>query len=339
MSILRVLDAGPAVTVQDMGRAGHLSAGVAAGGAVDQLSLSEGAALLGQPTTCAALEMAGFGGTFISDTPLRIALTGAPMRALVDDEALAWNAVHLIKAGQRLTIGAAVSGVFGYLSIGGGVETPQILGSRATHIAAGLGQIVTAGLELPLGKDQNVSRLGLGLPDQDRFQGGTLRYVDGPQYDLFDRAELETFQATTFHRDARSNRQGVRLNGGDGLAGQAGLSILSEMITPGDIQITGDGAPYILLADCQTIGGYPRVGTVLPCDLALAAQAPTGAQIRFKRVTLEDAVAIHLADQARLDALPDAPKPRIRDPRDMSDLLTYQMISGMTDGNTGKDTT
>ena len=80
---LDILACGPGVSVQDLGRTGYLAQGLSRGGAVDGLALHEGAALLGQPVG-AALEMAGFGGRFRATEPLRIALTGAPMRATID---------------------------------------------------------------------------------------------------------------------------------------------------------------------------------------------------------------------------------------------------------------
>ena len=109
---LTVLDAGPGVTVQDHGRAGYLSSGLSRSGAADLLALSEGAALLRQDPAMAGLEMAGTGGTFQVHGELRIALTGAPMRATVDGAAIAWNASHTLADGQVLSIGAASRGVF-----------------------------------------------------------------------------------------------------------------------------------------------------------------------------------------------------------------------------------
>jgi len=338
MTALHVLECGPAVTVQDAGRVGYLGQGVSRSGAADVLALAEGAALIGQGCDVAALEMAGFGGRFMAEGPLRFALTGAQMRADVDGMALAWNAVHRLETGQVLTIGAATVGVFGYLHVGGGVDTPKVLGSRATHLAAGFGQRLEAGQTLALGRDTQPDRLGLMLDGDARFEGGTLRYVDSPQSDLFAEAERIRFQSEVFTRDARSNRQGLRLNRpSQGYASQAGLSILSDMISPGDIQMTGDGAPYILMADCQTIGGYPRIGTVLPCDMPRAAQAAAGAALSFQRIELAEAAGLHLTWLATLRDLPKRVKPRLRDPHDIADLASYQLISGATSGDTEQE--
>jgi len=90
---------GPALSVQDLGRPGFRAQGLTQGGAADQTALYEGAALLGQPATLAALEMAGSGGSFSADVDLRIALTGAQMTASIDDMPVVWNASHTLPAG------------------------------------------------------------------------------------------------------------------------------------------------------------------------------------------------------------------------------------------------
>jgi allophanate hydrolase len=106
------------------------------------------------------------------------------------------------------------------------------------------------------------------------------------------------------------------------------LTILSDVIVPGDIQITGDGAPFVLMCECQTTGGYPRIGTVLPSDLARVAQAPAGAILTFGFVDLDAARAIEQRATAARAALQSCVTPLLRDPHSIRDLLGYQLISG-----------
>lgn len=332
MTALNVLRAGPSVTVQDLGRNGTLGHGLSRGGALDIVALLEGAMLLGQDTALAALEIPG---SFITVQPtqlVRIALTGTPMRATIDGVAVAWHASHALAAGARLELAASPGGV-SYLHLGGGIDLPQVLGSRSAHLTAGIGQMVTAGDVLPVGRDRG-ARTGQTLTPLARFAGGILRLVETPQTALFSSAQRARFTATEFIKDARANRMGQKLNqNGPGFACEGGLVVLSDTIVPGDIQITGDGAPFVLLAECQTTGGYPRIGTVLPCDLPRLVQAPMGAGLRFSFVTLEEADAIEHAHAARLRRLRDSLRPLIRDPNDMADLLAYQLVSGVTCGD------
>jgi allophanate hydrolase len=332
---LTAISAGPAVTVQDAGRPGFLASGLSRGGAADRLALTEGAALMGLSGkgTGAALEMAGMGGSFEVDAPMRFALTGAPMRADLDGEPLAWNAVHRMQPGQRLEIGAARSGVYGYLHPGGGIATEARLGARATHVAAGLSRSIAAGDRLPVADDPVPERVALKLAVEDRFQGGEVRVVPSLHSALFAPSEIERLQSLTFRRDARGNRMGVRLIAdGAAFGTHAGLSILSEVITAGDIQIVGDGAPFVLLADCQTTGGYPRIASVLPCDLPRIAQAPPGSEITFRMVSLADGTIIERNAAETLNALPRQVTPVVLRPEDLRNLLSYQLISGVTAG-------
>ncbi|PCH67332.1 MAG: urea amidolyase [Rhodobacteraceae bacterium] len=328
MSGLVVHRIGPVATLQDKGRPGYLKQGLSCGGGADRQALAEGAALLGQDAGLAALEMAGTGGEFEATGDLRIALTGAPMVASIDGAGVAWNASHLLQTGQRLSIGAAKAGVYGYLHLGGGIEAEVFLGARSTHLLAGIGGMVQAGDRLMCGKGAG-GPAGLVLDVADRFRGGTVRVVPSVQTELFARDVLDRFVATGFKRGPRANRMGVEmLSDGAGFTAAGQLNILSEMIVPGDIQMTGDGLPFVLLPECQTTGGYPRIATVIPCDLPIVAQAPAGAPIRFEFVTLEKALAAERTYETALKGLRGACRPLIRDVADIGDLLSYQLVSG-----------
>lgn len=321
--------AGPAVSVQDLGRPGYRAQGLAIGGAADPTALHEGAALLGQSSDLAALEMIGMGGTFSSDMDLRIALTGAEMTATLDGMPLVWNACHALPAGAQLAIGGVRAGTYGYLSIGGGIDTPPQMGSRASHMRTGIGGALQAGDTLPIGADRG-GAVGLALPRDARFEGGAVRIIASMQTRAFAPDTIARFTATPFQRDPRANRMGVRMDQpGAGFFATDQLSIVSEVIVPGDIQVSGDGAPYVLMCECQTTGGYPRIGTVLPCDLPKVAQAQAGQTLSFHFLELAEAAAVQATHRATLAGLPAKRFRLIRDPADMRDLLGYDLISGI----------
>lgn len=331
--VLKIHSVGPGVTLQDPGRSGFLDVGLSRGGAADRLALAEGAALLGQSAEAAAIEMAGLGGEFETTGNLRIALTGAPMRAQLDGVKIAWNASHSMPAGARLSVGPVLNGSYGYLHVGGGFKTPSCLGAQSAHLAAGIGAPLSDGGELEVGKDSG-NEIGMLLDQDDRFSGGVIRIVASFQTDLFASVELDRLQSIPFHRDARANRMGVRLTpDGDGFHVEGGRNVVSEVIVPGDIQITGDGTPFVLMSECQTTGGYPRIGTVLPCDLPRVAQAPAGAELRFRFVDLDEAIELERTDAKKRAFLGQSRRPLIRDPRTISDLLSYQLISGAIAGD------
>lgn len=328
-AMLEVLACGPALTVQDKGRTGYLAQGLTRGGAADVLALYEGAALLGQSADLAVLEMVGMGGTFRASQDIRIALTGAPMTAMLDDAPLVWNASHLLPAGATLKIGGAQKGTYGYLHVGGGLDTPVMMGARSAHLSAGLGTAIAAGTTLPIGRDHG-KVTGMVLPTDGRFNGGRIRITASMQTDQFDAQTQTRFCDTSFRRDARANRMGVRMDHeGAPFKATDQLTILSDVIVTGDIQIAGDGAPFVLMCECQTTGGYPRIGTVLACDMPRVAQAAAGTEISFEFVDITQARAIEQHAAATRARLATAVKPLLRDPHDIRDLLSYQLISGV----------
>ncbi|MBC6437450.1 MAG: biotin-dependent carboxyltransferase family protein [Rhodobacteraceae bacterium] len=332
MRHLVVHRAGPGATVQDLGRTGHLAQGLSRGGALDRLAIHEGAVLLGQSPQLAAVEMIGAGIQCEVTEPVRIALTGAPMEVHAGDRTLAWQASHLLLPGVRLTIGRPLAGRVGYLHFGGGIEVPLVLGGRATHLTAGLGAALAPGDVLPIGTDTG-GRIGLGLAVADRFSGGILRLMPSIQTALFPAELRARFKAGTFRPDPRSNRMALRLMGErEGFGLSEGLSIVSEGIAPGDVQITGDGVPVILLAECQTTGGYPRIASVLPADLPKAVQTPAKAKLTFSFLSWKEAcTAQEAADKAQA-ALPRRIKPLIRSPETIADLLRYRLVDGAVTG-------
>ena len=155
--------------------------------------------------------------------------------------------------------------------------------------------------------------------------------MPGPQTALFSPEARARFCATPF-RAGPGNRQGVTLEGG-AFDPEGARAILSEPVTEGDVQILGSGQPAILLAECQTIGGYPRIGTVIPADLPRAAQAPAGAALAFRFVTLAEAEAACPTEAAELAELRAACRPIGRADDDSATLLGYQLIGGAIRGD------
>lgn len=330
---LRILKAGPNVTIQDLGRPGLGKIGLSRGGALDRLAILEAAAILGLKTPRNSLELGGIGGQFSVSATTRIALTGAPMRADIDGVPLKWSTSHVLSPDQTLNIGSVTSGTYGYLTLAGGFTMPELWGSQSAHLASGLGRLVRDGHVLTANPDDEVGPAARTLAARDRFSGGMVRFVDGPQSELFEPATRARFEGSAFARSAVGNRQGARLDQ-DGAPFTASLAagLASDVIICGDIQMTGDGVPYVLLAECQTIGGYPRIGTVIPADTAIIAQAPAGAPIRFRKVNWEEADRTNRTEEAELRDLRSKVRPLIRDPRDIPDLLGYQLVSGVVSG-------
>jgi allophanate hydrolase len=271
--------------------------------------------------------MAGAGGSFRAEgADLLIALTGAPMTAEIDGARIDWSGSHLLPRGATLKIGGVRAGSYGYLSLAG-LDAPEVLGARSAHISGGIGRRLQAGDRLACAPAEGSG--GMMIRADDRFSGGKIRILPSVQTGQFDAATLARLEATEFRKDARASRMGARMgHEGPGFSSSAHLSILSEIIVPGDVQVIGDGAPFVLLGECQTMGGYPRIATVIGADLPKVAQAAPGSPIRFRFVTLDEALSARTAFSKQLKSLPSRVEPRVRHPGDIPDLLSYQLVSG-----------
>lgn len=331
---LEVLSAGPALTVQDGGRPGLQRFGITQGGAMDALAMAEGAVLLGQHQDCAAIEMAGFGGRFRAvGGPLRIALTGAAMRTRLAGQPQPWNTSFVLEPGDVLEIGAADDGVYGYLHVGGGFATPPSIGSRSTHLRSAIGgldgRLLKEGDRLPVGEDGG-GRTGLVLPTGARFGQREIRILWGAQAEAFAMEERERFLATEFDMTTRRDRQGARLQPrGEPFHAETALTGVSDAVVLGDIQVPGDGLPVALLADRQPTGGYPRIATVISADLPALVQIPGHARFRFRLVGEAEALAALRANRRDIAELSRQIRPLVRDPRDMGDLLAFNLVDGV----------
>ena len=294
---LEVLQPGIGTTLQDAGRFGHRHEGMPVSGWLDAPLAQAANALVGNPLDACVLELRGVGTEFrIQSGPVRIALAGAvSARCWRDDNKAtviaAWQTVTL-HTGDRLALGPALSGC-AYMAVAGGITLPAQLGSRASYWRAGLsgmtGRPWRPGDVLPCAawqdSDAKEWRSSAWQPP-----AGPIRVVWGPQEDHFSPAALEAFTHTDWEATAEQDRMGLRLRGQALQHRHAGAAdIVSDAVTPGTIQVPASGQPIVLLADSQTVGGYPKIATVITADLPKLAHARAGTQLRFQPVSLTQA--------------------------------------------------
>lgn len=282
---ITVIRAGMLTTVQDLGRRGHRAAGVPVGGAMDAFALRLANLLAGNAEEAAALEFTLLGPEleFASDTT--VAVGGGDFGALP-----LWEPVQ-VRAGERVKFSAARTGCRGYLAIAGGLDVPVVLGGRGTDLRAALG-----GFEGRALRDGDVLRAGeIARRVAGRWHiderilpaysaGPTVRVVRGAQADEFG----DTLLTAEFKVTPKSDRMGVRL-AGPAVARDNARELVSTTVAPGTVQVPPDGQPIVLMADAQTIGGYPQIAHVVSADLPLVAQLRPGDAMRFREVTLAEA--------------------------------------------------
>lgn len=296
MSELIVQDAGPLTTIQDLGRAGHLRVGIPASGPMDREAFVLANRLVGNPDPAAGLECTLIGPRVTFTDERLVAVTGADMAPTVNGSAVpAWQGLR-VHAGDVLRLGPARRGVRAYLAVAGGLETPLVLGSRATYVRGRLGGLegraLRKGDRLPLGRVTAV-RPRRVHPDRVPTYGGEpeLAVVLGPQDDRFTGEGIAALFEGPYEMLPQSDRMGARLKG-PWIEHTRGHDIISDGVALGGIQVIGDGQPIVLLADRQSTGGYTKIGTVCSFDVGRIAQVKPGGRLRFRRVTVAEAHAM-----------------------------------------------
>jgi biotin-dependent carboxylase-like uncharacterized protein len=335
-ALIEVLDGGLGTTVQDAGRPGYRRYGVALSGALDPLWLACANALVGNAPGTAALELRLAGPRLRAVAGrVRVALAGnaegAVMRAVSGRLTFsAWQSL-ILEEGDELRIGAVRGGI-AYLAVAGGIDTPPLLGSHATHLRARMGGIdgraLAAGDHLPV---------GAAVPEgAERRQAaflhepGPIRLIAGPQEDYFTAAALRALSEGEYAVSRDADRMGLRLQG-PALEHdpRRGDEIISDGVTPGAIQVPPDGQPILLLADCQTVGGYPKIATAIRADLPRLAHALPGERLRFALVSREEAVATLCAQRDRLATWCEGISPHVpAGDIDEAALYSANLISG-----------
>jgi len=290
---LSVSFAGPLVTFQDGGRHGLMRYGVSASGPMDRLAFDAAHAALGNPAGGTGIEVS-LGGLMLACTQgdVTVAVTGGDF-ATVHNAAKgrSWQVLTL-KQGDKLTVRAGPGGSWAYVAFAGTLQAAEWLGHSATHAGSGLGGGALRAAQVLRVSDAAVRADREGEVERPPLQGDTAaRVVIGPQDTCFDAAAAEVFTTQPYTVSDAYDRMGMRLKGPE-LPLKGALSIPSEPIVRGSVQVSGDGVPTVLLADHQTTGGYPKIATVISPDLDRLVQYRAGQPLRFQAISAAQAVVI-----------------------------------------------
>jgi antagonist of KipI len=295
-----VTRAGFLTSVQDLGRTGYRQFGVSTSGALDPFALRVANLLVGNDENAAALEIA-LGGLQLRFEDRRIvAWCGGEFDAQIGSRRLPAGHVASVQAGDELKFGRPRLGCRAWLAISGGIDVPVMLGSRATDLKAGFGGFEGRALrdrdKLPLGAWPGLPIPAGGISSwsaphdwvSPAKRDAVLRFVRGIDWFRFNDVTVQRFTHQHFTVSPESDRMGARFEGPELRRRDSG-DLVSEAVAPGTIQVPPGGKPILLLQDCQTIGGYPKLAHVITIDLGVAAQLRAGDRVRFSEVSLADA--------------------------------------------------
>lgn len=324
-----VIRPGLASTFQDCGRHGHQHLGVPVGGAMDQRTHQLANLIAGNERDMATLEITLLGPTLRFETPACIALAGADLSPAVNGEPAPMGRPLVMRAGDVLSFGPRRSGVRCYLAWHGGIALPHVLGSQSTYLRGGLGgfhgRALRKGDVLPLNAPlrcdmlealaRDLGQTSIYLPSTlANNPRARLRIMRGPHTGLFTDEALRALFGKPYRIANESDRMGYRLQGPP-LSVRESRQLLSEGASFGSIQVPADGQPIVLMADRQSIGGYPKIGHVATVDLPQLAQSMPGETVWFEEIGLAQAQQLdNLREQAlgRLRASLEGLRKRIR---------------------------
>lgn len=310
MSGFSVKQPGLLSLLQDRGRFGTHNLGLTTGGPLDSLAFDWANRLLDNDTNATCLEIS-FGGLVLeAELDTSFVITGAEAPCKLNGETITqWQTQH-IHTGDKLEIGFATAGTRSYLAVNGGFNISASFGSSSTVVREKIGGLrgdkLQAGDHLPCSSTTLAKNYCLAEVDRPFYgDSASLRVVPGYQQAAFGPLQHWRFFNTEYSLSERCDRMGFRLEGETVHSNIVGM--LSEGICHGAIQIPADGQPIVLMNDRQTIGGYPKIGAVIPQDTARLSQLSPGSKVRFEAISIEQAHNIHCLEHARFAHTPLQP--------------------------------
>ena len=283
---IKILDPGVFATIQDLGRVGYREYGVPLSGVMDQTAAKLANRLVGNPAHFPVIEFTLKGGSFKVLHSATIAITGADLKATLNEMSLERNQSINVQAGDIVKMNYARSGVRSYLAIAGEWDIEKVMESYSTfvpgHFGGFNGQTLKGGDVISV-KEPSTSELKLASPNEIPYYSHklTVELLPGPEFEYLSKDAIELLTNTEFSIQPQSNRMGIRLASDIPLP-TPNLELKSSGVVPGVIQLPPSGQPIILMRDAQTVGGYPRIAKVREHYLDPLAQMQVGSVIRFK---------------------------------------------------------
>lgn len=298
---ITIIKPGISTSIQDLGRWGFQQYGVPIGGAMDQESAITANRLCGNNDNDVVLECVLHGLELKFNETICFALSGGGAKATINGVEVSYNRLIKAIAGSTLKLNPDAYGCRTYIGFAGGLNIKKELGSASTYLASALGGIdgrnIIACDELKINKNRKDPHTAKDIViDQNGFGVSKwkarvdplphvndvveIRCVPGPEWELFDETSQALFTNQIFTIGAQSNRMGYRMDGAT-LSLKEKTELVSTAVTRGIVQVTNQGYPIILMADAQTIGGYPRIGRIQLNYINLLAQCRPGMKVEF----------------------------------------------------------
>lgn len=278
---IEVLQPGLFSTIQDLGRYGFLKYGVPLSGTMDGYASKIGNLILNNPVDSAVLEITQMGPKLKFNAKAKLVITGADLSPWINKIPLANNTIYSINCGDVLSFGKRKSGCRAYLSIGGGFKTSESLGSKSWYEGISDFSKLTTGMSLAFENTAfSYSDTFAGVKiNSEYLEQKALQVFPGPEYGLLSAKERELLAVNEFSVDKKNNRMAIQLQ-------ESFENDLNPIVTgpviPGTVQLTPSGNLIVLMRDCQTTGGYPRIFQLSDQAMNVLSQKVLGDKILFQ---------------------------------------------------------
>ncbi len=287
---IQVTRAGPLATIQDLGRFGHLEHGISASGPMDRNAFLRAGEAVGSCAT-SGIEFTQAGLDFIvQGGDIKAAFFGGDFSLFINKESKKWNGDYSLINGDEVFIKPGEWGNYGYVRFNAEIGVKKILNSRATNMIVGLGGY--NGRALQMGDKIDLlpaKKIKTNPIKQIDYQDNIFRFMWGIHAERFSQKTRNELIEKPFFISSQLDRMGVRLlDRSNVFANEKILSLVSDPIVCGDIQILGDGSAIVLMRDHQPTGGYPRIGTIISSDIDRFAQMRANSKIYFKPISIEN---------------------------------------------------
>jgi len=279
---IEVLQPGLFSTIQDLGRFGFQKFGVPHSGVMDRYAMRICNMILGNQEETSVLEITMQGPQLKFNAPTAICISGADLSPQLNENPIEQNSLIKIAKGDILKFGARKSGFRSYLGIKGGFQSEELMNSFSWYEGLTENFRLRKGMKLnylsnELASNQTHSALKL---DIDYLKDDNVEVYPGPEFDQLTSAQKHQIFNASFKTDESSNRMAVQLK--EELVNDL-EAIITSPVMPGTVQLTPSGKVIILMRDCQTTGGYPKILQLSEKGIQVLSQKLPGDKIKFLR--------------------------------------------------------
>jgi biotin-dependent carboxylase-like uncharacterized protein len=278
--LIKVLHPGFYSTIQDLGRYEFQHLGVPISGAMDYNAATMANAIVGNEKNCAIMEITMLGPKLEFHCSTVISVVGGDFSPKLNGIDIYNNSAINISKGDLLTFGNTKNGFRAYLSVLGGFQSEVVLKSRSMYHGITEGSSLKKNSLIKIkSTSHSKSKHSSVRVAEDYILKNNIEVFKGPEFEKLNKTQINKIFSSTFSISKENNRMAYQIN--EKIDNNL-KDILTSLVLPGTVQLTPSGKMIVLMRDCQTTGGYPRILQLSESSINSLAQKKVGDVIKFK---------------------------------------------------------